>query len=198
MDYNRLPSLSGAISEIDSVDAEHHEQQHGSFEHEYENIPVTVEEPWTEEWESLLHSWREEAETNGNTHQEAGYVARRKYKIVLLIVLVSSSLTFILNAIFPCHTGNENKTFAYYFIIIIAGINVFINAVVSHFNYQEIARIHFDFDLQHKNFVREIDYELARDRDFRLPADAFMTLVKERGKMLNMAPPPARGLCGFW
>lgn len=151
-----------------------------------EDIPVSLEEPWTTSWRELLQHTRTEAETNALTHHEAGYRTKHKHRLISFIVLITSTITLILSSVFPC----ARDPIGTYLLVVVSALNVFWNALMTQFDLRGRSEQHFEYEVRNKELVREIDYETARGEQFRTPADAFMTYVKERSKLLDLGPEP--------
>ena len=170
------------------IGGDQHDLQHGLDNElvQVEDIPVSLEEPWTPSWRELLQHTRTEAETNALTHHEAGYRTKHKHRLISFIVLTTSTITLILSSVFPC----ARDPIGTYLLVVVSALNVFWNALMTQFDLRGRSEQHFEYEVRNKELMREIDYETARGEQFRTPADAFMTYVKERSKLLDLGPEP--------
>jgi len=159
-----------------------------------ETVPVTIEEPWSEATEMLLRNWKDHAQKAADSHEEAGQRTKSKHKLIGFVVVLSSTLNFIFNSLFPC----SDEPVYQILLVFSAGINVFWNAIVTQLNLQERYRLHFEYQIKYQDLVYDITYTLSRDLDFRPAADQFLTEVKERKKLLDTAPEFPNSRYFFW
>ena len=84
--------------------------------------------------------------------------------------------------------GCEQETSSRFVSLSVNAIQVFWTGLNSSMNLGVKYRIHFEYEAKYKAFALDIDHMLAKGRDFRMPADAFMAELKERQKRLDEAP----------
>lgn len=154
-----------------------------------EEIPVTYEEPWNEVIEDLLRVWKDEAAGESQRHRSAGYRLRFKYGLLNFIVILWASINLVSSNFFEC----DNETISTLISLVINSIQVFLSGLNSSMNLGYAYRVHFDFEAKFLELAIDIEAQLIRGRDFRLPADAFMTEIRERKKRLTEAPEIPKG-----
>jgi hypothetical protein len=154
-----------------------------------EEIPVTYEEPWNDVIEDLLRVWKDEAKRESEHHRSAGYRLRFKYGLLNFIIILWASINLVSSNFFEC----DNETISKLISLVINSLQVFLSGLNSSMNLGYQYRVHFDFEAKFMELFIDIDAQLVRGRDFRLPADAFMTEVRERKKRLTEAPEIPKG-----
>ena len=147
-------------------------------------IPVTVEEPWNNELEKHLRDWQAQAETKAREHDAAGYRLKFKHQLIGILTIAHSSIVFICSGVIGC-----SDAFNYRLIMaIVSGLSVFWSTVYTQLNLGSVYRQHFFYMEQYSSYAEDIKTMLIRDRDFRVPADAFIMEMRERLKKLYMEP----------
>lgn len=149
-----------------------------------EEIPVTIEEPWSFEIEEWLLIRLSNAQKESQLHQTAGYRLKFKQRLLGFIVIVCATMVFIANSLVSCSDELANKIV----MVCVSGINVFFSTLYSQLDMGKQSQLHFEYEAKFIELAEDIGYELARDRDFRIASDAFMTMVRERVKRLSAAP----------
>lgn len=149
-----------------------------------EEIPVTVEEPWSSATESTVYDWQIEAKKNAEKHAQSGYRLKFKYKLLNFILLAWSGIVLVVNGLIGCDQERSFKALT----LTVNAIQVFWTGLNSSMNLGTKYRVHFEYEAKYKAFALDIEFQLARDKDFRIPADAFMTEMRERKKRLDDAP----------
>ena len=154
-----------------------------------EEIPVTFEEPWNDDIENKLRIWKTEATRESEFHRGAGYRLRFKYGLLNFIIILWASINLVSSNFFECN----NETISTLISLVVNSIQVFLSGLNSSMNLGYAYRVHFDFEAKFLELSIDIETQLIRGRDFRLPADAFMTEVRERKKRLTEAPEIPKG-----
>ena len=149
-----------------------------------EEVPVTVEEPWTDRTEEILRDWQNQAETMSKLYQKAGYRIKFKYRLLGFILLFWSGIVLVVNGLVGCSQAETQKTIG----LIVNAIQVFWTGLNSSMDLGMKYRVFFEYEAKYTELGLDIEYTLSRDRDFRIPADAFMTEMRERKKRLTEAP----------
>lgn len=149
-----------------------------------EEIQVTVEEPWNETIEAHLRSWLDEANKSSKDHKRSGFTLKRRYRLFMFVVLLWSAVILVVNDAIGCN-ATDSEAFAR---LVINAVGVFLNALFSSLNLGYTYRMHFEYDTKYYELAEDISCVLVRDREFRMPADAFMTEIRERRKKLALAP----------
>ena len=149
-----------------------------------EEVQVTIEEPWTETIEACLRCWLDETKVSADAHKRSGYALKRRYRLFMFVVLLWSAVILVVNDSFGCG-ASENQQFTR---LVINAFGIFLNALFSSLNLGYTYRMHFEYETKFYELSQDISYTLMRERDFRMPADAFMTEIRERRKKLALAP----------
>jgi hypothetical protein len=149
-----------------------------------EEVPVTLEEPWSKRIETTLCGWLAEAEVAGEAHKQSAYRMKARYRLFTFVVLLWSAIILVVNDAIPCDADDDLKLVR----LIINAVGVFLNALFSSLNMGYTYRMHFEFETKYFELSQDISYILMRDRDFRPPADTVMMEVRERRKKLANAP----------
>lgn len=149
-----------------------------------EEVPVTVEEPWSAATESTVRNWKAEAERNAKEHARSGYRLKFKYRLLNFILLAWAGIVLVVNGLIGCDEQRSYKAIT----LGVNAIQVFWTGLNSSMNLGTKYRIHFEYEAKYKAFALDIEFQLAREQDFRIPADAFMTEMRERKKHLDDAP----------
>lgn len=149
-----------------------------------EEVQVTLEEPWTESIETHLYRWLDEAKTTGDAHKASAYTLKRRYRMFMFVVLLWSAIILVVNDAVGCNAAGHEK----FARLVVNAFGVFLNGLFSSLNLGYTYRMHFEYETKFYELSQDISYTLMRDRDFRIPADAFMTEIRERRKKLALAP----------
>lgn len=158
-----------------------------------QEIPVTYEEPWNSTIEKLLYTWKDDATRQSQDHCRAGYRLKFKYGLLNFIVILWASINLVSSNFFECNNQTVSKLLS----LVINSIQVFLSGLNSSMNLGYAYRLQFEYEAKFKALAVDIEYQLVRDRDFRMPADAFMTEVRERTKRLTDAPEIPKGWLFF-
>jgi hypothetical protein len=166
----RMPNPSEVLSE----------QEYSQLE----EVQVTLEEPWSETIEAHLRSWLDETKASADAHKRSGYVLKGRYRLFMFVVLLWSAVILVVNDSIGCG-ATETETFAR---LVVNAAGIFFNALFSSLNLGYTYRMHFEYETKFYELSQDILYMLMRDREFRIPADAFMMEIRERRKKLALAP----------
>jgi len=164
------------------------QQQHFQFTDEQlnsmEEVRVQLEEPWTNRTEEVLCDWQAEAESTARDHNKAGYRLKFKYRLLNFVLLVWASIILVVNGLLQCDDYISSRVI----LLVANAIQVFLVGLNGSLNLAVAYRLHFEYEAKYSGLALDIDHMLARDRDFRVPADAFLTEIRERKKHLADAP----------
>jgi hypothetical protein len=149
-----------------------------------EEVQVTIEEPWNETIEAHLSSWLAEAESSGHAHKKSGFTLKRRYRMFMFVVLLWSAIILVVNDSIGCDATEYEQ----FMRLVINAVGVFFNALFSSLNLGYMYRMHFEYETKFYELSQDISFTLMRERDYRMPADAFMTEIRERRKKLALAP----------
>jgi len=154
-----------------------------------EEIPVIVEEPWNEQIETHIRAWLAEAKESQTRHRNAGYTLKKRYRILQSLVILWSSVILIGNGFLGCSSDSVDTLVR----LLINAIGVFINSIFASLNLGYTYREHFEYETKFFDLAQDIECMLVRQRPYRMPADAFVTEIRERRKKLALAPEVPRG-----
>lgn len=149
-----------------------------------EEVPITIEEPWNEATETHLRSWLGEAEESQESHRKAGYKLKSRYRCFTAVVICWSAIIFVVNGAIGCSTNDVHHIA----ILVVNAIGVLVNSLFASLNLGYTYREHFEYEAKFFDMSQDIACTLVRDRDYRMPADAFMAEIRERRKKLAQAP----------
>jgi len=149
-----------------------------------EEVPVAIEEPWTNEIEATLHSWVVQAKESGEAHKKSAFRMKARYRLFMLIILLWSSIILVVNDSVPCDAGSELRLVR----LIINSLGVFLNGLFSTLNMGYTYRLHFEYETKFFELEQDIDYMLMRGREFRPAADVVMMEIREKRKQLADSP----------
>lgn len=166
------------------------EEELGSME----EVPVTLEEPWNQELETRLQSWSNQAKESQRAHNKAGHGLKRKYRLFTFIIIMWSSVILITNGLLSC----TDEVYSQMITLSVNAVGIFLNGMFSSLNIGYTYRLHFEYEAKFFDLVEDLEHTLIREREFRMPADALMTEVRERRKKLALAPEMPSGRCFFW
>lgn len=151
-----------------------------------EEVQVTVEEPWTDDAESTLRDWQTKALESAKAHNAAGKRISSQYELLRGILLFWSVVVFCVNGLTECRCYNE-ATIATW---VTNAIQMFWTGLNSSLELGVEYRLHFELQAKCEAFALDIEYMLSRHRDYRVPADAFLTEMRERRKTISQGPDP--------
>lgn len=149
-----------------------------------EEIPVTIEEPWTEEAEAHLRDRLVEAKKSQAGHRKTGFKLKHRYRMFAIGILIWSSIILIVNQLVGC---SEDELYQMIQTVFQAFM-ILLNAVFSFLNYGYTYREHFEYEAKFFELAEDIEVMLLRGRDFRMPSDSFLIEIRERRKKLALAP----------
>jgi hypothetical protein len=147
-------------------------------------IPVTVEEPWNEGYERQLGDWKDEAVRSAQDHNKAGYRLKHKYRLGGFVTISWGLVVLLVNGLLSC----DDQAYAKAFTVFVNAVNVSIIALFSTMNLGQAYQEHFEYEARFLKFADDIRVCLIRGREYRIPADAFVTGINERIKNLRSAP----------
>lgn len=144
------------------------------------SAPVRIDENWTDQTESLAMEWKETAQKASVAHNKAGLSNKFKHAVtglpVVIIPTIFAPLTAALGSSTP---GIEYVSMAGFIATgIMGGVNGF-------FGYNQKHQRHMDFSARYGDVVSDIQYELAKGRQFRTQPDQF--LMRMQMKMDNLS-----------
>lgn len=154
-----------------------------------EEIPVTIEEPWSDSIEQWLNIRLSDAKKSALLHQTAGYRLKFKQRLLGFIVISVATLVFVVNSLLSCSDEFSNKII----LVTASALNVFFSTLYSQLDMGKISQLHFEYEAKFVELAEDICYELAKQREFRMASDAFMMMIKERVKRLSSAPEYPQG-----
>lgn len=150
-----------------------------------------IEGPWTEKIENLLNTWRSDCVKKSKQHETAGYLFKKKNARwglpPVLIPIIMSPVSAMIG--YDACTSDQTqkwKTILNSSAFLVAGI---FSGVYSFFRYGEKMENFFNFSTRYVDIVTEIDSELIKDEDYRLPADVFIMRIKMLIDNLTRAEP---------
>ena len=145
---------------------------------------IIVEEPWTDASESYLRGCLEAALNAQSMHQKAGYRLKRLYRIFTAVVILWSAVIFVVNGSIGCSADDIDHTIS----LVVNAFGVLINALFASLNLGYTYREHFEYEAKFFDLAQDIECILVQSKEFRVPADAFLTEIRERRKKLALAP----------
>lgn len=139
-----------------------------------------IEGPWTEKIETLLNTWRIECLKKSKQHEKAGYLFKKKntrWGLPPVLIPIIMSPVSVMIGYNSCENDESQqwKTILNSSAFLVAGI---FSGVYSFFRYGEKMENFFNFSTRYVDIVTEIDSELIKDEDYRLPADVFLMRIK--------------------
>lgn len=152
-----------------------------------QEVQVTVEEPWSEQIEARLRIWLDDAEASAKAHNKSAFTLKRRHRALTFINIFWSAVILVANNAIGCQ-ANANYKFA---LLVINATGFFIAGLIGSLNLGAIYHEHFEYETKYFELAQDIHFTLMRDVDYRIPADSFMTEVKERRKKLALAPEQA-------
>ena len=149
-----------------------------------EEIPVTIEEPWTEQAEAHLRDRLVEAKKSQEGHRKTGFKLKHRYRMFAIGILIWSSIILIVNRFVGCSDDEVYQMIQTVF----QAVMILFNAVFSFLNYGYTYREHFEYEAKFFELAEDIEVMLLHSRDFRMPSDSFLMEIRERRKKLALAP----------
>ena len=150
-----------------------------------------AEEKWHESIDNLAREWRESCVEQCKEHDKAGYGARLKHIVFGLPGPVMAIVTASVSALWESPDAR-------YFIVPASAIAGVFSATHVFLNMAGKAESHWNYSAQYGGIASKIGFQLARDVDFRRPADEFLAETRaEIGNLNGHAPQlPGTGCCG--
>ena len=143
-----------------------------------ENLPIRIEENWSDATESLAKEWLESATKASDGHNKSGKSNKFKNAITgLPSILIPAIFAPVSIAV----DGNENAQYISMVGFIASGI---FSGVNTFFAYDRKYQKHMDFSAKYADVVSDIRYELSKSRKFRTQPDQF--LMKIQMKLDNL------------
>lgn len=139
------------------------------------------EEPWSENIELYFQGLLEDARKHSKMNSEAGYHCRKKRIIwglpgILIPVVMSPIVVMVGMATNDDCSKITASDYLSSLSLLMSGIFV---GVSNYFNYGEKTSKHFAVSLLYDMITSEVTLELAKKRNFRVPADVFMVKVNQ-------------------
>lgn len=129
---------------------------------------VRYDEDWTKNNEELARQWLEHATHLSTKHTQCAMINKRRHFATglptLVIPTVFAPLTLVLTDKYISVGG---------FIA-----TAIFSAVNSFLNYNQKYQKHLDYSARYADIITEIQYELAKQRKFRLAPDVFLTKIR--------------------
>lgn len=163
------------------------------------DVTHVVEEPWSDDNEQRLRTYFREACNAQQNHKRAGYLLKTQYRVFTFLIIAWASVIFITEGVLSCNVSvifvnqqDENvcKVTRKDKIVklCIAGFGIFLNSLFASLNIGHAYREHFEYETKFYELAQDIEFMLGRGRPYRVPADVFLTEIKERMKKLKTAP----------
>ncbi len=154
------------------------------------------EEPWTNDIENLVLSWRDHISEMAQLHEEAGIKTKKKhYWFGLPVVLIPFTMTFVQLIFSEISNGQSSQVVKENEKIynIINGLMFFIISVMSQlyttFDLGSQSTLHSQYSTRYYDLLIRIDSELSRRRKYRVSADVFITEIRCNIDNLNKSGP---------
>jgi hypothetical protein len=150
-----------------------------------------AEEKWHASIDSLARDWQESCVEQCKEHDKAGYGARMKHIIFGLPGPLMAITTASVSALWESPDAR-------YVIVPASALAGIFGAVHVFLNMAGKAQLHWGYSAQYGGIASKIGFQLARDVDFRRPADEFLAETRaEIGNLNGHAPQlPGTGCCG--
>ena len=149
-----------------------------------ESSIIRMNEPWSENNEKLLKSWKDICINKENHHANQGHYYKLKHHIyglpAILIPIVITPLVLILN-ISPI-TAEIISTSS----LIATGV---FNGVHRFFGFQERSMKHYEFSGKYAELKTFIEVELAKEREYRFDVDRFIEICQSKIDRFNETEP---------
>lgn len=150
-----------------------------------------AEERWHTSIDSLAREWRDSCMEQSKEHDKAGYGARLKHLVFGLPAPVTAIVTTAVAALWD---SPDIK----YAVVPLSSLAAIFSAVHVFLDMAGQAQLHWNYSAQYGGVASKIGAQLARDVDFRRPADEFMAETRVEIGNLNASAPqlPGTGCCG--
>lgn len=137
------------------------------------------EEPWSDSSEILARTWAKRAQIESDKQFKAG-IGKKKWHWYtgLPAILVPT----IMATITPAISSNPNFQYVNIAAFVFSGTCAVIH---TFFGFEAKYQEHMNFAARYSDVVSDVDYELVKRREFRVPFDAF--LMKIQIKMDNLS-----------
>lgn len=142
-----------------------------------------TEEPWNDEMEILINSWRNSSQELSVAHNNSGIACKKKH---VLYGLPSLMIPMLMT---PLSAALKDYDFISYLEMSAFMCTAITTAMVQFFNFSGKREKHFAFSARYADLVTDIDQELAKAKSFRQPVDTFSLKVKMMYDALNRAAP---------
>ena len=185
-------------NEVDTVTVEANNQiTRGEGEDSFfNNRDIRPEERWHLSLSHLAEKFRDQAAAASELHDRAGYSARMKHRIFAIPAPVIALLVASISGMWieDCDGDNTSR----FVIIPLSTIGAIFATVHTVLNMGGRAEQFWRYAALYGALVVRIDRELARDPEWRTPADAFFAEIGTAMTNLNATAPqlPGKGCCG--
>ena len=151
---------------------------------EGEPEPVRIDENWTKKTEKLAIEWKDLAHKACEGHRKAGFSNKFKHNVTGVPVIVLSAIFAPLTATLgSCESYTKYISMVGFILTgILSGINGFYGFVQKH-------QRHMDYSGRYGEIVTDVQYELAKGRQFRTPPDQFLMKIQVKMDHLNSEAP---------
>lgn len=147
-------------------------------------------EPWTNEHEKLLRSWRAEAKDKMMKHERAELILLRINAWLSIPQILFPAVTTAILSIEPGSVGCEQPGNAFDITVTLLSALTFVIAGIHKFSSPYIKSLeHSRFYAFYADFVTDIDFIMSENRAFRLPAKVVMTSLHEKKDFLRKTEP---------
>jgi hypothetical protein len=149
------------------------------------------EERWHESLHAKVMEWGASCAVFAKKHDEAGYKARFKHIVFGMPAPVTTIVTGAVAALWESPDAR-------YFVVPAAAVAAIFSAVHVFLDMGARAQRHWDYAARYSEIAGCIELQLARDVDFRRPADEFMIEILTNIAHLGGSAPalPGVGCCG--
>lgn len=148
------------------------------------NLPIRIDENWTDQTEGLALEWKEMAQRQSIAHNAAGLSNKWKHALTGLPVVIIPAIFAPLTAALGSDTPGLEYVSMSGFIAtgIMGGVNGF-------FGYNQKHQRHMDFSARYGDVVSDVQYELAKGRRFRTAPDQFLMRIQMKMDNLSSQAP---------
>lgn len=148
------------------------------------SFSTAFEEPWTIKLEEILREWESQCDLLSKKHDEAAMIYKSRFhRLAIPTVLIPFSMGFVSQLFEQCSYESQ----------IINGLMFTISGILSGistlFKFDSRYEQHKNHSDKYQSIVIRIQSELARKKNFRVPADAFITEIKITMSNLNESAP---------
>lgn len=152
------------------------------LEEDRENL-VRREEPWTDTTEELAQQYMADAQVRSKSHEAMAKVFKKRHIIFGLPAILIPTLFTPFSTIFADQPGFEYANAgAYLTTAILTTVHNFFGFA---FKYQK----HMDYSARYADVVSDIQYEIAKGRKYRTPADQFLMRMQMKVDFLGATAP---------